>query len=50
MENHEWVNLSGEQQSVEFINKKFHSEDDTVQSTTTTLDQIKHLPVKPTTL
>ena len=49
MENHEWVNLSGELQSVEFINKKFHAEDDTVQSTTT-LDQIKHLPVTPTTL
>ena len=50
MENKEWKNLSGEEQGVELINKIFHGEDDTVESTTTTLDHIKHLLVTPSTL
>ena len=47
---HEWKNISGRQQAVKFINKKFCAEDDTVQRTPTRLDHIKHLPVTPTTL
>ena len=47
MENKEWKNLSSEVQGVELINKIFCGEDDTVESTTTTLDHIKHLPVTP---
>ena len=47
MEDKEGVSIASEQQAVEYINRCYHTEDDSRQETPTVLHHIKHIPVSP---
>ena len=43
----EGVSLASEQQTVEYINRCYHTEDDTREQLPTVLQHITHIPVSP---
>ena len=47
MEDEEGVSIASEQQAVEYINRCYHTEDDTREELHTFLQHITHIPVSP---